>query len=178
MSDLSQRFAELMARIARSDADLFRAVVEQNSAVRRMVEEVLPQESAASKQALAEGGNPAALAPSSLLPREECSLPHLKARFRTLAPARAFLEEGLGPPPAGVSKVSWALVLQAVETGQWPVSKSKGSTGKVSGGEALEAMERRMALHLERMEQRLERMELVLLQLLEHQVVSTSLPTT
>ena len=165
-----------MARIARSDADLFRTVGEQNAAVRQMVEEVLPQDAAAENQALAEGHIPAALAPSSLLPKEECSLPRLKARFRTLPPARAFLEEGLGPPPAGVGRVSWSLVLQAVETGQWPVEKSKASARKVTSGVEMEAMERRMALHLERVEQRLERMELVLLQLLEHQVVTTSAP--
>lgn len=176
MSDLSQRFAELMARMARSDADLFRTVGEQNAAVRRMVEEVLPEESGAANQVPVEGGDPAALAPSSLLPREECSLPRLKARFRTLAPARAFMERRIGPLPAGVGRFSWALVQRTVEAGQWPAGTSPGSAGKASSGEALAAMEQRMALHLERMEQRLERMELVLLELLERQVGSPSLP--
>jgi hypothetical protein len=170
MSDLSQRFAELMARMARSDADLFRTVGEQNAAVRRMVEEVLPEESCATNQAPAEGGKPVALAPMSLLPREECSLPRLKARFRTLAPARAFMEERLGPLPAGVGKFSWALVQRTVEAGQWPEGRPPGSAGKASSGGALAAMEQRIELHLERVEQRLERMEPVLLQLLDRQV--------
>ena len=141
-----------------------------------MVEKVLSQESAAENQALAEGRMHAALAPSSLLPKDECNLPRLKARFRTLPPARAFLEEGLGPPPAGVGRVSWSLVLQAVETGQWPVNSSKASALKAPSGVDMEAMERRISIHLERVEQRLERMELVLLQLLEHQVVTPSVP--
>ena len=40
MADLSDRFAELMARMAKSDAELFRTIGEQNAGMRRMVKDL------------------------------------------------------------------------------------------------------------------------------------------
>lgn len=103
--------------------------------------------------------------------------------FRTLAPARALLEERLGPPPAGIGRVSWALVQRTVEGGQWPQGKAEGSFGGPSRdtlrhGEALAATQQRIILHLERMEQRLERLELLLLHLLDRQAGPPTFPPT
>ena len=40
MAELSERFAELMARLSKSDAELFRTLGEQNASVRQMVEDL------------------------------------------------------------------------------------------------------------------------------------------
>jgi len=166
MADLSRRFAELMARMARTDADLFRTLGEQNAAVRRMVEEVLPNEGPAHTLTSPTACAPA-LAPSPLLPIEECSQARLKARFRTLPPARAFLEEKLGPLPAGIGRVTWAVVEKAFSSGSWPAGKVSGA-GKAGGSAAaLAAMEQRLGERFDRMERRLDQIELLLLQVLE-----------
>ena len=44
MGELSDRFAELMARMAKSDADLYRTIGEQNASVRKLVDEIVPTE--------------------------------------------------------------------------------------------------------------------------------------
>jgi hypothetical protein len=177
MADLSRRFAELMARMARTDADLFRTLGEQNAAVRQMVDEVLPGEggdpvpsqpgqSSATTLASQAASTPA-LTPSPLLPIEECSLARLKARFRTLPPARAFLEEKLGPPPAGVGRVTWAVVEKTFSSGSWPAARAS-SAGRAGGSAAaLAAMEQRLGDRCDRMEARLNQIELLLLQVLE-----------
>ncbi|MXW12106.1 MAG: hypothetical protein F4Z73_04395 [Synechococcus sp. SB0668_bin_13] len=169
MSDLSKRFEALMARMARTDAQLFRTIGEQNAALHQIAEDMQPD--ATPPAALTgQGDNPsmAALAAASLLPKEECSQRRLKKRFRTLPPAQAFLEERLGAPPTGIGRFTWALVEQTVTTGQWPAGKPPGSHG-VRSGRAMGAMEQRLQTRLERMEQRLERLELLLLQVLEQQ---------
>jgi hypothetical protein len=177
MADLSRRFAELMARMARTDADLFRTLGEQNAAVRQMVDEVLPDEGLDSAPS-APGQGPAhtltsptagapALAPSPLLSIEECSPARLRARFRTLPPARAFLEEKLGPPPAGIGRLTWAVVEKAFRSGSWPAGKTT-TTGKATGSAtALAGMEQRLGERFDRMEARLNQIELLLLQVLE-----------
>ena len=176
MSDLSKRFEALMARMAHTDAQLFRTIGEQNAALHRIAEDMQPD---ATPPALTDqGGRPsiAALAAASLLPREECNLEQLKKRFRTLPPARAFLEKRLGAPPKGTKRITWALVQQTVETGQWPAGQpSVSPTGK-SGSGGMAAMEQRLQERLERMEQRMERMELLLVQVLEHQLGSATKP--
>ena len=177
MSDLSKRFEALMARMARTDAQLFRTIGEQNAALYRIAEDMEPD---ATPPALTDlGGRPsvAVLAAASLLPKEECSLKQLKKRFRIVPQARAFLEEKLGAPPKGIGRFTWALVEQTVTTGQWPTGKkpSGSPTGK-SGGGGMAAMEQRLQERLERLEQRLERLELLLLQVLEHQLGSATKP--
>ena len=83
MGELSDRFAELMARMAKSDADLYRTIEEQNADVRQMVDDLVPPEAIT-----AESANTALVA-SALLPAEECSLPTLKKRFGKVAEAQA-----------------------------------------------------------------------------------------
>jgi hypothetical protein len=163
MADLSRRFADLMARMARSDADLFRTLGEQNAAVRRMVEEVSPSDGAES----ASSDGASALAPASLLPIEECSLARLKARFHTLPPARSFLEARLGPPPAGIGRITWAVVETVFRSGRWPAGKVSGSHRSGGTAAALAGVERRLGERFDRMEVRLDQIELLLLQVLE-----------
>lgn len=175
MSDLSKRFEALMARMARTDAQLFRTIGEQNAALHRIAEDMEPD---ATPPALTDqGGRPsvAVLAAASLLPKEECSLKQLKKRFRIVPQARAFLEKKLGAPPKGIGRFTWALVEQTVTTGHWPVGKTSISHGR-SRGEDLAAMEQRLQTQLERMEQRLERLELLLVQVLEHQLGAATKP--
>ena len=98
MAELSERFAELMARLAKSDAELFRTLGEQNASVRSMVEE-LTVPAAAAPASGSDQPPPPALQPQALLPLADCELPKLKARFRRIPDAQAWLEERLGPAP-------------------------------------------------------------------------------
>ncbi len=176
MSDLSKRFEALMARMARTDAQLFRTIGEQNAALHRIAEDMQPD---ATPPALTDQGGRlsiAALAATSLLPREDCNLEQLKKRFRTLTPARAFLEERLGAPPKGIGRITWKVVEQTVTTGQWPAGKTSSSRTR-SRSEDLAAMEQRLQAQFERMEQRLERLELLLVQVLEHQLGAATKPS-
>ena len=178
MSDLSKRFEELMARMARTDAQLFRTIGEQNAALRRVAEDMEPEATPAALTDQEDKPSVAVLAAASLLPREECGLKQLKKRFRTVALARAFLEERLGAPPKGMGRFTWALVEQIVTTGHWPAGKSSGSRDGRSGSSgAMAAMEQRLQRRLECMEQRLERLELLLLQVLEQQQLTAAAPS-
>ena len=63
MGELSDRFAELMARLAKSDAELFRTVGAQNANIRQLVDDLAPAPTPA-----------ALLASAGLLPPEACEL--------------------------------------------------------------------------------------------------------
>lgn len=139
MSDLSSRFAELMARIAKSDAELFRTIGEQNSAVRQLVDEVAEPEA-----------NAQTLAPQSLLPLVECELAALKTRFKRASDAQTFAEQSLGPAP---KKLTWALLEQTFRSGQWPVSAKPARRSSNAGiEERLDQLEARLNARLDRLE--------------------------
>lgn len=56
MAELSERFAALMARLAQSDAELFRTLGEQNASVRQLVDQLVPAAASAdSLSTLADG---------------------------------------------------------------------------------------------------------------------------
>lgn len=156
MGELSNRFADLMARMAKSDADLFRTLGEQNASVRQLVDDLTtaPGQPPSPPAAVA-------LAAASLLPPEECALPALKARFRRIADAQAWLEERLGPPP---KKPTWAVLEQTFRSGAWPVA-SKG-TAKASALTSVELDQRLEAME-QRLHQRLGHLEELLAHLLE-----------
>ena len=156
MGELSDRFADLMARMARSDADLFRTLGEQNASVRQLVDDLTTAPDQPPSPAAA-----VALAAASLLPPEECALPALKARFRRIADAQAWLEVRLGPPP---KKPSWAVLEQTFRSGAWPVA-SKG-TAKASALTSVELDQRLEAME-QRLQQRLSHLEELLARLLE-----------
>ncbi len=152
MAELSERFAELMARLSKSDAELFRTLGEQNASVRQMVEDLTgPAAAAAGTDAPAT----AALAPQALLALEACSLSALKARFRRVVDAQTWAEERLGPAP---KKPTWAELEQTFRTGAWPV---KASTRGASGaGLQAAQLEQRLLQRIDLMEQKLvERIE-------------------
>ena len=108
MGELSDRFGELMARMAKGDADLFRTVGDQNAAIRQLVDEVAPAEAIG---ALSES-------PQPLLPKDQCHPAALKARFRTAAAAHAHLEAALGPAPT--KKKTWDHLSSVFTNGAWP----------------------------------------------------------
>jgi len=152
MAELSARFAELMARLSKSDVELFRTLGEQNASVRQMVEDLTGPAAAAAgmNQPLT-----AALAPQALLAPEACSLPALKARFRRVADAQAWAEERLGPAP---KKPTWAELEQTFRTGAWPVKA--GNRGASGAGLQAAQLEQRLLQRMDLMEQRyLQRIE-------------------
>ena len=88
-------------------------------------------------------------------------MPALKARFRRIADAQAWLEERLGPPP---KKPSWAVLEQTFRSGAWPVA-SKG-TAKAPALTTVELDQRLDAME-QRLQQRLGQLEELLAHLLE-----------
>ena len=151
MGELSDRFGELMARLAKSDAELFRAVGAQNANLRQLVDDLAPATTPAMTPA-------AALAPAGLLPPEACELKALKARFGKLAEAQLWLEERLGPAP---KKPTWAVIAQTCRGGAWPESASRRASASktltaLELDERLTALERRLEHQLEQRFNRLE----------------------
>ena len=152
MAELSERFAELMARLSKSDAELFRTLGEQNASVRQMVEDLTGPAAAAAgiNQPLTP-----ALAPQALIAPEACSLPALKVRFRRVADAQAWAEDRLGPAP---KKPTWAELEQTFRTGAWPVKADK--RGASGAGLQAAQLEQRLLQRMDLMEQRcLQRIE-------------------
>ncbi|MCP9826980.1 hypothetical protein KBZ19_00550 [Synechococcus sp. L2F] len=151
MGELSDRFGELMARMAKGDAELFRTVGEQNAAIRQLVEEVAPAELATELGTAALNG-----APHPLLPRDQCTQAALKTRFRTAAAAHAYLESALGPAPT--KKKNWDHLSTVFESGAWPAPASAlARSGAARGGvgeEALEQLEKRLMLRIDQLEER------------------------
>ncbi|MEA5391851.1 hypothetical protein VB738_11345 [Cyanobium gracile UHCC 0139] len=146
MGELSDRFGELMARMAKGDADLFRTVGDQNAAIRQLVDEVAPAEAIG---VLSES-------PQPLLPKEQCHPAALKARFRTAAAAHAHLEAALGPAPT--KKKTWDHLSSVFANGAWPApARSLSASGAGRGGvseEALAQMEARLLRRIDQLEER------------------------
>jgi len=153
MGELSDRFAELMARMAKSDADLFRTIGEQNASVRKMVDDLAP-----AAEALGAPPIGAALAASALLPPEQCEPKTLKARFGKAADAQSWIESQIGKAP---KKATWLIIEQTCRTGAWPAAANKAAIS--SKGITPEQLEERLAALEERLMQRFERLERFLL---------------
>ena len=151
MGELSDRFAELMARMAKSDADLYRTIGEQNASVRQMVDDLVPPEDNTASPAVG------ALTASALLPAEDCALPALKKRFGKVAEAQAWIEEQIGKAP---KKPTWAVIEATCQSGAWPV---KAISSKARPKAITEEVLRAQLQNLEqRIEQRLDRLEAML----------------
>ena len=162
MTDLSDRFAALMARMAKSDAELFRTISEQNSSVRQLVHELNTGDSGDAIEAASTSGAGVAIAAAvvapGLLPAEDCALPILKARFGQLAQARAWVEERIGEGP---KRPTWAVIEQTCRTGAWPAGKTtRPATSKTSLTAA--ELDARLLLLEQRLEPRLQRLEALL----------------
>lgn len=157
MGELSDRFADLMARMAKSDADLFRTVGQQNAHLREMVDELVP----ISEETLT-ADNSAALMPSGLLAADECDQKSLKARFGKVAEAQSWIESQIGKAP---KKPTWLMIEQTCRTGAWPVTTKKAPTAsKVLTPQQLD--DRLKALE-DRLTQRFERLEQILMLMVE-----------
>ena len=152
MGDLSSRFATLMARMAKSDADLYRTIGEHNAHVRQMVDELVPPDNQTTDT------QRDVLPTAGLLPEPECEQALLKRRFGKVAEAQAWIEEQIGPGP---KRPSWAVIIQTCKTGTWPAKTTRAAArSKALTAEELDAS----LISLEqRLDQRLKRMEAMLL---------------
>jgi len=151
MGELSDRFGELMARMAKGDAELFRTVGEQNASIRQLVEEVAPEVPSGAMEAPALNGGP-----QPLLPTDECTPTALKARFGSAAAAHAYLEAALGPAPT--KKKTWDHLSTVFESGAWPararaLARSGADRGAVTE-EALAQLEARLLRRIDQLEER------------------------
>ena len=151
MGELSDRFGELMARMAKGDAELFRTVGEQNAAIRQLVEEVTPGVPSGAKEAPALNAGP-----QSLLPKDQCTPTALKARFRSAAAAHVYLEAALGPAPT--KKKTWDYLSTVFESGAWPtraraLARSEPELGSVNE-KALAQLETRLLRRIDQLEER------------------------
>jgi hypothetical protein len=149
MGELSDRFGALMARIAATDAELFRTIGAQTAEFRKLVDEVLPDEGRTPDPAPL-----AVLSPHPLLPPEECSEKALRARFRAVAPALAFLEPHIGPPPT--RRTTWKQVEQAFRQGCWPTpAASTPNCRRNVTTSDLQVLEARLIARIELLEERI-----------------------
>ena len=159
MGELSDRFAELMARMAKSDADLYRTIGEQNASVRQMVDDLVPPDEATASP------THAALVASPLLPVEECALPALKKRFGKVAEAQTWVEMQIGKAP---KKPTWAVIESTCRSGAWPLKAvSSKARSKAITEETLRA---ELAGLEQRLDQRLDRLEAMLSLLAQDQL--------
>lgn len=156
MGELSDRFAALMARMAHSDAELFRTIGAQNANLRQMVQELADPE-AESEAVVPAGAAPeaAALPPAGLLAPEACALPALKARFGKVAAAQSWVESQIGPAP---KKATWAVIEQTCRSGAWPVAAAPRSTAASKALTAVQ-LEERLGRLEQRLEQRFDQLE-------------------
>jgi hypothetical protein len=157
MGELSDRFADLMARMAKSDADLFRTIGEQNASVRQMVDDIVP-----AAEDISTAPAKAALAPAALLPPEDCNPKALKARFGKAADAQSWIESQIGKAP---KKATWVVIEQTCRSGSWPaVAKRAAASAK---GISPEHLEERLSAMEASLSQRFDRLERLLLLLAE-----------
>ena len=157
MGELSDRFADLMARMAKSDADLFRTIGEQNASVRQMVDDIVP-----AAEDISTAPANAALAPAALLPPEDCNPKALKARFGKAADAQSWIESQIGKAP---KKATWVVIEQTCRSGSWPaVAKRAAASAK---GISPELLEERLSAMEASLSQRFDRLERLLLLLAE-----------
>ena len=157
MGELSDRFADLMARMAKSDADLFRTIGEQNASVRQMVDDIVP-----AAEDISTAPANAALAPAALLPPEDCNPKALKVRFGKAADAQSWIESQIGKAP---KKATWLVIEQTCRSGSWPaVAKRAAASAK---GVSAEHLEERLSAMEASLSQRFDRLERLLLLLAE-----------
>lgn len=109
MAELSEKFGQLMARMAKTDADLFRTIGDHNKAVTEQVLNLTTQDEPDSSLP--------ALQPQALLPPEERDKAALEKRFKTCAGVYKWLEEQLGSPPK--HRKTWNAAITAITEGQW-----------------------------------------------------------
>ena len=144
MVELSEKFGNLMARMAKTDAELFRTINDHNKAVTAQVIDLTTEKPESTSQLT--------ITPSPLLPLEERSEAALKIRFKTCKEAFNWIEEQLGPPPKRTR--TWSIAMQTITSGKWEI---QAANTKPSG-----ASNTQIASTLDQINQRLEGIESVL----------------
>ena len=144
MTELSEKFGSLMARMAKTDAELFRTIGDHNKAVTEQVLNLTTEEEPVSSDL--------ALPSQPLLPLEERNRDALKKRFGSCDAVFQWIEEQIGPPPK--QRKSWAVAVTAITEGQW---KSKPVPTRSSTSSNIQVMH-----SLEQVHQRLDGIESVL----------------
>ena len=140
MAELSEKFGQLMARMAKTDADLFRTIGDHNKAVTEQVLNLTTEDEPDSSFP--------ALQPQALLPPEERDKAALEKRFNTCAGVYEWLEEQLGPPPK--HRKTWNAAVTAITEGQWPTkpvptrSTTTSSSANIQILKSLESLHQRM----------------------------------
>ena len=157
MGELSDRFAELMARMAKTDAELFRTMGEQNASVRQMVDDFVP-----AGEASGAANKAAALGPAALLEPEQCDQKALKARFGKVAEAQNWVERQIGKAP---KKATWLVIEQTCRNGSWPAASAKPATA--SKAITAEQLDQRLTALETTLTQRFDRLEQLLLLIAE-----------
>ena len=122
MTDLSDKFGALMARMAKTDAELFRTIGDHNRAVTEQVIDLTQEEPDQAARL--------AITPPPLLPLEERGESALKSRFKTCKAAFEWIEEQLGPPPT--KKKTWSIAVQTVTSGMWEIRATNSKAASVS----------------------------------------------
>lgn len=130
MSDLSEKFGNLMARMAKTDAELFRTIGEHNRSVTEQVMDLTQEEPPTDGLAL-----PA----QALLPYEERGEDALKKRFKTCKATFEWIEEQLGPPPS--KKKSWSIAVQTITSGKWECGAVSTKTSSTTNSQILKSLE-------------------------------------
>ncbi|MBW0174230.1 MAG: hypothetical protein KXJ50_03165 [Vulcanococcus sp.] len=157
MGELSDRFADLMARMAKSDADLFRTIGEQNASVRQMVDDLAP-----GAEDITTAPPNKALLPAALLPPEDCSQKALKARFGKAADAQGWIESQIGKAP---KKATWLVIEQTCRNGAWPAAPKRAAAS--AKGVSAEQLEERLSALEASLSQRFDRLERLMMLLAE-----------
>ena len=149
MAELSDKFGALMARMAKTDAALFRTIGDHNKAVIEQVMDLTTEEP----------DHPAhlAIAPTPLLPLEESSEAALRGRFQSCKAAFEWIEQQLGPPPN--KKKSWSIAVQAVTAGRWQVQSTTSKAAAIKYSQ--------ISSSLDQINQRLDGIESVLMVILK-----------
>ena len=137
MTELSEKFGNLMARMAKTDADLFRTIGDHNKAVTEQVPNLTTEDEPVSSVLV--------LPPQPLLPLEERNRDALKERFGSCGAVFQWIEEQIGPPPK--QRKSWAVAVAAITEGQWaskPVPTRPTTTSNTEVMRSLEQLHQRL----------------------------------
>ena len=144
MTDLSEKFGNLMARMAKTDAELFRTINDHNQAITAQVMDLTTEKPKSISQLT--------LTTAPLLPLEERSEAALKIRFKSCMATFNWIEQQLGPPPKRTR--TWSIAIQTITSGKWEI---QAANTKPSG-----AYNTQIASTLDQINQRLEGIESVL----------------
>ena len=131
MTDLSEKFGNLMARMAKTDAELFRTIGDHNKAVTQQVLNLTTEDEPVSSALV--------LPPQPLLPLEERNRDALKERFGSCDAVFQWIEEKIGPPPK--QRKSWAVAVTAITEGQWKSKPVPTRSSAISNNQVMRSLE-------------------------------------